>query len=330
MLDENGRFRRLACQHYDPAKAALVRELQHDFPPDPPGVHPSIDVVRQGRSRWSPVMSDEFLRETTRGQRHFDVVKALGFTSYIVVPLIGDNAPIGAVTFVSAGSGRRFNERDVASAEQLAVQVGSVVERARRHEHEHLIAHTLQQSLLPDRLPVVAGLELAARYQPGSDFTEVGGDWYDVVKLGERIALVVGDVEGHDMEAASVMGKLRNGLSAIPHRDGLGRRRLGSARPVRHRDRDRADGHRAGRDGRARIRARRRSPRPATLHPSSSTVTAPPSSTSSRHRPSAPGSTTVHHPSPTSCSPAPCCSTPTAWSSTVIATSLSASDNWSR
>ena len=214
VLDENGRFRRLACQHYDPAKAALVRELQHDFPPDPTGVHPSIDVVRQGRSRWSPVMSDEFLRETTRGQRHFDVVKALGFTSYIVVPLIGDNAPIGAVTFVSAGSGRRFNERDVASAEQLAVQVGSVVERARRHEHEHLIAHTLQQSLLPDRLPVVAGLELAARYQPGSDFTEVGGDWYDVVKLGERIALVVGDVEGHDMEAASVMGKLRNGLSA--------------------------------------------------------------------------------------------------------------------
>jgi PAS domain S-box-containing protein len=215
VLDENSRFRRLACQHYDPAKTSLVRELQHDFPPDPTGVHPSIDVVRQGRSRWSPEMSDEFLQQTTRNERHFEVVKALGFTSYIVVPLVGDNAPIGAVTLVSAGSGRRFNERDVASAEQLAVQVGSVVERARRHEHEHLIAHTLQQSLLPDRLPVVAGLELAARYQPGSDFTEVGGDWYDVIKLGERIALVVGDVEGHDMEAASVMGKLRNGLSAF-------------------------------------------------------------------------------------------------------------------
>lgn len=215
VLDENGRFRRLACQHYDPAKADLVCELQHDFPPDPTGLHPSIDVVRHGRSRWSPQMSDEFLRQTTRSQRHLDVVKALGFASYIVVPLIGEVGPIGAVTLVSAGSGRRFNERDVASAEQLAVQVGSVVERARLHEHEHLIAHTLQQSLLPDRLPVVAGLELAARYQPGSDFTEVGGDWYDVVQLGDRIALVVGDVEGHDMEAAVVMGKLRNGLSAI-------------------------------------------------------------------------------------------------------------------
>ena len=179
------------------------------------GLHPSIDVVRQGRSRWSPQMSDEFLRQTTRNQRHFDVVKVLGFASYIVVPLVGEVGPIGAVTLVSAGSARRFSERDVASAEQLAVQVGSVVERARLHEHEHLIAHTLQQSLLPDRLPVVAGLDLAARYQPGSDFTEVGGDWYDVVQLGDRIALVVGDVEGHDMEAASVMGKLRNGLSAI-------------------------------------------------------------------------------------------------------------------
>ena len=215
VLDENSHFRRLACQHHDPNKASLVRELQHDFPPDPTGLHPSIDVVREGRSRWSPRMTDQFLRQTTRNQRHFDVVKALGFTSYIAVPLIGEGATIGAVTLVSAGSGRRFNERDVASAEQLAVQVGSVVERARRHEHEHFIAHTLQQSLLPDRLPVVAGIELAARYEPGSDFTEVGGDWYDVVELGDRIALVVGDVEGHDMRAASVMGKLRNGLSAI-------------------------------------------------------------------------------------------------------------------
>ncbi len=215
VLDENGRFRRLACQHYDPKKAALVHELEQDFPPDPMGTHPSIDVVRSARSRWSPNMSDKFLRETTRSPRHFEVVKALGFTSYIAVPLVAEGTTIGAVTLVSAGSGRRFTERDVASVEQLAVQVGSVVERARRHEHEHLIAHTLQQSLLPDQLPAVQGLDLAGRYEPGSDFTEVGGDWYDVIDLGELVALVVGDVKGHDMRAASVMGKLRHGLSAI-------------------------------------------------------------------------------------------------------------------
>jgi PAS domain S-box-containing protein len=215
VLDQHGRFRRLACQHHDPTKADLVRELHHDFPPDPLGQHPSVDVVQHHRSRWSPQMSDEFLRQTTRNQRHYEVVKALGFTSYIAVPLAADGMAIGSVTLISAGSGRRFDERDVASAEQLAVQVGSVVGRARRHEREHRIAHTLQQSLLPDQLPPVPGLELAARYEPGSDYTEVGGDWYDVVALGDRVALVVGDVEGHDMRAASVMAKLRHGLSAV-------------------------------------------------------------------------------------------------------------------
>ncbi|MBV8462081.1 MAG: GAF domain-containing protein, partial [Acidimicrobiales bacterium] len=215
VLDEHGRFRRLACQHHDPAKAALVRELRNDFPPDPLGQHPSIDVVRHHRSRWSPSMTDEFLHQTTRNRRHYEVVKALGFTSYIAVPLTAEGTAIGTVTLVSAGSGRRFGDRDVVSAEQLAVQVGSVVERARRHEREHRIAHTLQQSLLPEQLPDVPGLELAARYEPGSDFSDVGGDWYDVVELDDQVALVVGDVEGHDMRAASVMAKLRHGLSAV-------------------------------------------------------------------------------------------------------------------
>ncbi|HXW38378.1 MAG TPA: SpoIIE family protein phosphatase, partial [Acidimicrobiales bacterium] len=215
VLDETGRFRRLACEHHDPTVASLVRELERDFPPDPQGVHPSIDVVRHGRSRWSPEVSDTFLRQTTRNQRHFEVVKALGFTSYITVPLSAQGQTIGSLTLISAGSGRVFEERDVASAEQLAVQVGSAVGRARRHEREHLIAHTLQQSLLPDQLPVVPELDLAARYEPASEGTEVGGDWYDVVELGDRVALVVGDVEGHDMRAAGVMAKLRHGLSAI-------------------------------------------------------------------------------------------------------------------
>lgn len=215
VLDELGRFRRLACQHYDPSKAALVRELHHDFAPDPLGLHPSIDVVRHHRLHWSPAMSEQFLRETTRNQRHYDVVRALDFTSYIAVPLASEGTTIGALTLVSAGSGRRFAERDVASAEQLAIQVGSVVERARRHEREHRIAHTLQQSLLPDQLPRVDGLELAARYEPGTDYTEIGGDWYDVVPLEDGVALVVGDVEGHDMTAAGVMAKLRHALSAM-------------------------------------------------------------------------------------------------------------------
>ncbi|TML98068.1 MAG: hypothetical protein E6G10_23640 [Actinobacteria bacterium] len=82
-------------------------------------------------------------------------------------------------------------------------------------EREHRIAQTLQHSLLPDRLPDVGVLELAARYLPGGGGVEVGGDWYDVIELptGE-VALVMGDVVGRGISAAALVGKLRNALRA--------------------------------------------------------------------------------------------------------------------
>ncbi len=77
------------------------------------------------------------------------------------------------------------------------------------------MAETLQQSLLPDRLPDLHGLSLAARYVPSGTGVEVGGDWYDVITLPNGIVgLVMGDVVGHDLRAASVMGQLRNALRA--------------------------------------------------------------------------------------------------------------------
>ena len=80
---------------------------------------------------------------------------------------------------------------------------------------ERGVAETLQQNLLPDRLPELPGVRLAARYAPGAVGTQVGGDWYDVVPLpGGRVGLVMGDVVGHDLRAAASMGELRNALRA--------------------------------------------------------------------------------------------------------------------
>jgi serine phosphatase RsbU (regulator of sigma subunit)/anti-sigma regulatory factor (Ser/Thr protein kinase) len=80
---------------------------------------------------------------------------------------------------------------------------------------ERGVAETLQHSLLPDRLPDVPGVRLAARYVPGAVGSQVGGDWYDVVPLPSgEIGLVMGDVVGHDLGAAASMGQLRNALRA--------------------------------------------------------------------------------------------------------------------
>ncbi len=85
---------------------------------------------------------------------------------------------------------------------------------------ERGVAETLQHSLLPDELPELPGVELAARYVPGGTGTEVGGDWYDVIPLRTgAVGLVMGDVAGHDLRAAAVMGQLRHALRAYVAED---------------------------------------------------------------------------------------------------------------
>ena len=172
--------------------------------------------MRSARSSWSPRMSEDFLRRTSKDQHHLEITKELEFTSYMTVPLMVGDRVLGTVTLVSAGSGRRFTEADLAGAEELAAQVAGVVERARQFDWERQISRTLQQSLLPDRLPAIPGLALACKYLPAAEDAEVGGDWYDAVSVDkDRVALIVGDVEGHDMVAASVMGRLRHGLALL-------------------------------------------------------------------------------------------------------------------
>jgi PAS domain S-box-containing protein len=220
--DEEGRMRRMAAWHANPSKRALTEELQLRYPPDPTTDHPTITVMRNGRSMWSAAMSDGFLRETSTDDRHYEILKQLDFTSYITVPLrLREQEVLGTVTLVSAGSGRRFSERDLGLAEQLAKQVSAVVLRARAYDRERRISHDLQRNLLPDAIPDIEGWAVAARYLPAAIGFEVGGDWYDVVPIDERrVAFVVGDVEGHDLGAAKIMSRLRHTLGLLVLEEG--------------------------------------------------------------------------------------------------------------
>ncbi|GAA2218492.1 hypothetical protein GCM10010429_50720 [Micromonospora olivasterospora] len=97
---------------------------------------------------------------------------------------------------------------------QLAQAVAAAVEAQRSLHEEHRIAVTLQRSLLPRRLPQVAGLDLAVRYEPASAQTEVGGDFYELVMLGDELLVAIGDVAGHSLHAATVMAELRHAVRA--------------------------------------------------------------------------------------------------------------------
>ena len=122
---------------------------------------------------------------------------------------------IGSIA-VSRRDGPPFGPEEEELTARLTGQAALQLESARLYEREHEIAGTLQRSLLPDALPAVPGLAMAARYLPAGVAVEAGGDWYEVVPLGgARVALAVGDVVGKGARAAAAMGQLRSALRAF-------------------------------------------------------------------------------------------------------------------
>jgi CheY-like chemotaxis protein len=120
--------------------------------------------------------------------------------------------PPAAIAVDSTGvSGK--DERQILG--QLAQSVAIGVEALRSSAEEHLVAMTLQRSFLPVTLPPVPGLEMAVRYLPASDHAEVGGDFYEALPLGDRVLVAIGDVQGHSLLAATIMGEVRHALRAF-------------------------------------------------------------------------------------------------------------------
>ncbi len=215
VADDDG-IRRRAAVHSDPEKRALVEVLESRFAPDPFGAHPAASVVRGGRSKIAEEITDEFLRSTTRSEEHYRIVKALDFSSYMCVPLTARGRTLGALTLVSAGSGRHFGPADLLLAEELARRAGLAVDNARLFAERDHVARALQSSLLPPTLPSIPGVELTGRYRAAGEGNEVGGDFYDVFQVGRSAwTLVLGDVSGKGPEAAAIAGLARHTMRAV-------------------------------------------------------------------------------------------------------------------
>ncbi len=142
------------------------------------------------------------------------LVALAGEVVWVTLPLISGTSPLGTLVLAFA-HGHRFDGAEQDHLCAVAAEVTHALDRALRYQLQHEVADTLQRALLPRSLPSVAGLATAAIYLPASDDFLVGGDWYDVLTLpGGRVALVVGDVAGHDLAAAGVMGHVKSQLQA--------------------------------------------------------------------------------------------------------------------
>ncbi|MEV0274917.1 SpoIIE family protein phosphatase [Streptomyces sp. NPDC050610] len=172
--------------------------------------YPAAEVIRTGRAIYLPE-PDEYRR---RFPTTWPLAEKFDRRSWAFLPLINAGRTIGAwmagfsipVTFSP-------DERSVLTT--VARMLAQALSRASVHESERELTDGLQRSMMPTVQPDIPGMAVAARYVPTGGGLEVGGDWYDMITLPSgKIALVIGDVQGHDVRAAGLMGQLRIALRA--------------------------------------------------------------------------------------------------------------------
>ncbi|MFE2330905.1 SpoIIE family protein phosphatase [Streptomyces coelicoflavus] len=146
---------------------------------------------------------------------HSGFLTAVGASSAVTVPLGARDRITGALTVVRTDPAHPFDEDDLAAVSDVGRRVGMVIDNTRRYGRQRAVAEAMQRNLLAP-LPRSGHLRLAARYQPAPAGSQVGGDWYDAFVLKDgALALVIGDVVGHDLTAAAGMAQLHGILRSL-------------------------------------------------------------------------------------------------------------------
>ncbi|MFE5212331.1 SpoIIE family protein phosphatase [Streptomyces sp. NPDC056600] len=215
LIERDSEVTRFAVAHQEDGVVVRRPDLEGPMPPIPPeSVMPLSRALRGAASAIAG-------RETYQGppdaeiavaqRRLFD---ATGVHSAVIAPIRGLRQVLGALTLGRSEQPEPYTPAHLTLLEDITRRAGLALDNARLYERQLTVGRTMQRHLLP-QLPRVPGLGLAARYRPAPEDLEVGGDWYDAFVLRDgALVLVVGDVVGHDLEAAAGMAQLRNMLRA--------------------------------------------------------------------------------------------------------------------
>ena len=182
----------------------------------PPGSPPTrcLATGRSFRQEGLGSLTPEWDTDPPEGPE--TALPELGPPSVLVVPVRARGVTLGVTTFFRRPHQEPFDEDDLHLAEDLVSRAAVCVDNARRYTRERDAALVLQRNLLPHRLPEQFAVEVAACYRPADELTGLGGDWYDLIPLsGARVALVVGEVPGHGIDAAAAMGRLRTAVRTL-------------------------------------------------------------------------------------------------------------------
>ncbi|WP_370079613.1 SpoIIE family protein phosphatase [Streptacidiphilus sp. MAP12-16] len=207
LLVEGGRLRKVGHRGYPPG---LIDKFDGTPLTEPtPGVQASTSPVPaffESRAELERLYPGR--RETQDGM-----------SAWAYLPLVTSGRLIGTCVLAFAAP-HRFGTEERTVLTSLGGLVAQALDRARLYDTKLGLAHGLQDSLLPQALPKVPGLEATARYLPGTEGLDIGGDFYDLIRVdGDAVAVVIGDVQGHNVNAAALMGQIRTAVRAFATAD---------------------------------------------------------------------------------------------------------------
>jgi PAS domain S-box-containing protein len=217
LLQPDGSIRRVAWDHADPSLDEIARDYDRRYPLDPDAPAGSPAVIRTGEPELMQEIPEHFYEQVTADDEQLRILRSMGFRSYVIVPLIARGRVIGDLALAYSLSGRRYGIEELEMLRALADSCAMAIDNARLFGEHQATARTLQQSLAPRELPVIEGVELAARYRPYGNGIEVGGDFYDVFPSPGGWSLAIGDVAGKGTAAAATTALLRHTLRIAAH-----------------------------------------------------------------------------------------------------------------
>lgn len=213
--DTTTMWHRVAVEHTDePGRWDDVVPVGEAMPF--PAHTPFFQCMTTGEPVLVPRISEELGHAIASQFEKRDIRPLINNRSMLVVPLKARNVVLGFMVLLRHPERAEFNDMDRVTGAELAARAGLVLDNARMYTYQESVAETLQDSMLPHIPPRMAGCDIATRYLPGAQLGRVGGDWFDCVKLpGARTALVVGDVMGHGLNSAAMMGQLRTAVQTM-------------------------------------------------------------------------------------------------------------------
>ncbi|MFF0086485.1 SpoIIE family protein phosphatase [Streptomyces canus] len=213
--DTTTMWHRVALEHTDePGRWDDVVPVGEAMPF--PAHTPFFQCMTTGEPVLVPRISEQMGHAIASQFEKRDIRPLITGRSMLVVPLKARNVVLGFMILLRHPERVEFNDMDRVTGAELAARAGLVLDNARMYTFQESVAETLQDSMLPHIPPRMAGCDIATRYLPGTLLGRVGGDWFDSVKLpGARTALVVGDVMGHGLNSAAMMGQLRTAVQTM-------------------------------------------------------------------------------------------------------------------